>query len=279
MSLFTRRADSHVSPDEAMRRYIELVQRDSEPDPLFRRRLRGRVVNRFVAEREGSDVERRPRSSRMGRLGRACLYASVATAISVGGVMAASESALPGGFFYPIKLSIEDMRLRIAPAHLRDDLLAASLAERIDEMRRLVAAGDTVRAFQLGATISATYEQILSTGDRSVIEDERLAPYVKRLDAVLDQLPVRARRAVERAMPGTLGFEKGGGPNSGPTSAGGMQVTSGRADGSPDIGAGGAPNAIDADILHRDDAKPEHERPPKHGASPERTPKPTPDDS
>ena len=279
MSLFTRRAGSHVSPDEAMRRYVELVQRDIEPDPLFRRRLRGRVLNRFVAQREGSDVERRPRSSRMGRLGRACLYASVATAISVGGVMAASESALPGGFFYPIKLSIEDMRLRIAPAHLRDDLLAATLAERIEELSRLVALGDTVRAPELGATISATYEQILSTGDRSVLEDGRLAPHVKRLDAVLDQLPVRARRAVERAMPGTLGFEKVDGTNTRQTAPRDIQATSGRASGPRDIGADSPVRAGDIDTTDRYHATPGHERPPKRGSSSERRPKPTPDDS
>ena len=139
MSLFTRRPGSHVPPDEAMRRYVELVRRDIDPHPLFRRRLRGTVVNRFVAQREGSAVARRPRASRMGRLGRACLYASVATAISVGGVMAASESALPGGFFYPLKLSVEDMRLtdRSGPSPRRP---AGGHARRgVDELRRLVA--------------------------------------------------------------------------------------------------------------------------------------------
>ena len=164
MRVFTRRVGGGLSPDEAMRLYVEFVGAHRHPDPLFRRRLRGTVVNRFVAEREGSAVPQSRRPSRMGRLGRACLYAAVATAMSVGGVMAAAESALPGGFLYPIKRGIEDTRLRIAPAHLRDDLLTASLAERIDEMSRLVQAGDTARAAELGDTLSATSDALASAG-------------------------------------------------------------------------------------------------------------------
>ncbi len=83
-----------LASDAAVRRYIELIRAELEPDPLFRRRLRGEVVNRFVAAREGlKQPAHRP--SAMGRLGRAVLYSSFALAMSAGGVMAASQQALP----------------------------------------------------------------------------------------------------------------------------------------------------------------------------------------
>ena len=55
MSLF--RASMRPPPiasDAALRRYLEIVRAEIEPDPLFRRRLRGLVTNQFVAIREGT---------------------------------------------------------------------------------------------------------------------------------------------------------------------------------------------------------------------------------
>ena len=120
---------SHASltPDELVRRYVERVRADLEPDPLFRRRLRGIVSNQFVAAREGSAIPA-SRPSRMGRLGRACLYASFALGISVGGVMAASRAAIPGDLLYPVKLQIEALRMEALPAEYRDDLAILALS-------------------------------------------------------------------------------------------------------------------------------------------------------
>ena len=81
-----------LASDAAVRRYIELIRAELEPDPLFRRRLRGVVVNRFMAAREGLEQPAH-RPSAMGRLGRAVLYSSFALAMSAGGVMAASQQA------------------------------------------------------------------------------------------------------------------------------------------------------------------------------------------
>ena len=122
---------SHASltPDELVRRYVERVRADLEPDPLFRRRLRGIVSNQFVAAREGSAIPA-SRPSRMGRLGRACLYVSFALGISVGGVMAASRAAIPGDLLYPVKLQIEALRMEALPAEYRDDLAILSVAIR-----------------------------------------------------------------------------------------------------------------------------------------------------
>ncbi|MEO6295416.1 MAG: hypothetical protein ABIP01_01290, partial [Candidatus Limnocylindria bacterium] len=99
-----------LASDAAVRRYLELIRAELEPDPLFRRRLRGEVVNRFVAAREGLEQPAR-RPSAMGKLGRAVLYSSFALAMSAGGVMAASQQALPGDVLYSLKLRIEALRL------------------------------------------------------------------------------------------------------------------------------------------------------------------------
>ena len=184
----------------------DAVRNEIEPDPMFRRRLRGAAMNRFVAEREGAVAMATPRSSRMGRLGRACLYASVATALGVGGVMAASESAIPGDFLYPLKRSVEEMRATVAPAHLRDELAVHALAERVDEVGRLIQSGDMARSASLSIAISASLEA-MAAKDWPIDTGDRLAAQLERLQAVLDNAPVRARRAVERVMSGIQGFQ------------------------------------------------------------------------
>ena len=60
-----------IASDAALRRYLELVRAEIEPDPLFHRRLRGAVLNQFVAVREGAPSTMRvpSRARAMGRLG------------------------------------------------------------------------------------------------------------------------------------------------------------------------------------------------------------------
>ena len=79
MSLFNRalRPPPTLS-DAAIERHLSALRSQIEPDPLFRRRLRSEVMNRFVAAREGTaqGTDASLRTSEMGRLGRACLYAT-----------------------------------------------------------------------------------------------------------------------------------------------------------------------------------------------------------
>jgi hypothetical protein len=193
------RTRTHPAED-AVRRYVDALRHDLEPDPLFRRRLRGTVMNRFVAEREGTAWPEPPRRHRMGALGRACLYGSLVTALSVSGVMAASDAAVPGDLLYPLKLSIEQTRAHVAPAHLQDELAVHVLAERIDELGRLAESGDLARATTLALSIGRTYEQLASTSAAADVDDERLQIHLSRLEAVLERVPDEARRAIERAM-------------------------------------------------------------------------------
>lgn len=202
-----------LASDEAIRRYLLAIRAELEPDPLFRRRLRGIVVNRFVAAREG--VQRSGRGgSAMGKLGRACLYASVALAMSVGGVLAASRGALPGDLLYSVKLEMEQLRVAILPAHLHDDLAVARLSERINEFSLLADAGDWQHAAGLASAISDGYDELAVLGVTDFAAEGMLAQRLEVLESLVDQLPPRAEAAIKRAMehaPGLNGTAPGRG--------------------------------------------------------------------
>jgi hypothetical protein len=168
-----------LSPDDVVRRYVARVRADLEPDPLFRRRLRGVVTNRFVAAREGLGEPARG-SSRMGRLGRACLYASFGLAMSVGGALAASRGSVPGDALYQLKLQVEAIRLETFPEAFRDDLMVYALSERMAEFGRLVEEGELARAAGLAETIAAGYHELAGMG---ITVD---APELRSSLAVLD---------------------------------------------------------------------------------------------
>ena len=209
MSLFrsTLRPPSESS-DVAVRRYLLAARARIEPDPLFRRRLRGLVMNRHVAVREGLD---RPAATRsharaMGAIGRACLYASVALAASVGGTMAASQGALPGDALYPVKRQVEALRLQALPAAFHDDLAVYMLSERISEMTRLAEAGDAARAASLVPAIEAGYARLSELGVDAPGSDVLGARLVV-LEALHERLPDAAQAAVERAVERGTGHE------------------------------------------------------------------------
>ncbi len=208
MSVFRPTIDpSPLASEEAVRRYLTAIRAELEPDPLFRRRLRGGVMNRFVAAREGLE---RPvaRGSEMGRVGRACLYASVVLAMSVGGVMAASRAALPGDLLYPVKLEIEAVRMRALPSEFHDDLAVYALSERIHEMSRLAEAGDWDAVAALASEVEAGYEQLAAIGMDDVLADEGLQHRLEVLETLRDSLPAPARAAIERVLADTPGDER-----------------------------------------------------------------------
>lgn len=212
MSLFNQglRPPSRAS-EEAVARYVASIRVDLDPDPLFTRRLRGTVVNRYVAQREGASGVRRTRRE-MGRLGRSVLIASVALAMSVGGVMAAAQEALPGDALYPLKRQVERLRHVVLPAHLADDLLAIELAERIDELERVTVLGQTEQASALVAQIGTDYRQLAAL-DSSATAGLELRLTV--LTAIIEQLPDQARAAVEDVIEGVEMREADGHPGGG----------------------------------------------------------------
>jgi hypothetical protein len=291
MSLFTNPIrPAPIASDAAVRRYLEAIRRQIEPDPLYRRRLRGQVVNRFVAQKRGMDLTSPRRPSRMGALGRACLYASFALAVSVTGVMAASDAAIPGDVLYPLKLGIEEMRLDVLPDEYDDELAVYALSERIGELSQLVEAGDVARASTLAGSIHDAYEQaVAETHDAGGLA-RRLERQVSWLAQVVSALPSQARASIAHAMAGAPGLVLGawtaGGsdPGAEPASSSGgsgQGPGSGRGQGSDEgRGAGAQDNDQSPDRTPKPDATPKPDRTPKpdptSGDDASSTPKPTP---
>jgi hypothetical protein len=183
--------------DDATLRRMERVYRRLQPDPLFRRRLRSEVLNRYVAEREG--YLRRPGARReMGKVGRAVLYASLGLAVSVSVAGAAADRALPGDLLYAMKLQLEDIRMRVAPPSVRDDLAVMALGERVDELERLAAAGSWRLVAAAAARVTAAEEALhaLDPAAGSAAASQAL----EALEAVLADAPPQAQAGLERAL-------------------------------------------------------------------------------
>lgn len=231
MSLFrgTIRPPAILS-DEAVERYLTAIRAELAPDPLFRRRLRGEVMNRYVATREGmADAPAKGRS--MGRLGRAVLYASFTLALSATTVLAASQEALPGDLLYPLKRQVESLRMEVLPAHLHHDLAAYELAERIEELGRLTEEGDLARAASMAIVVAEDYEAFVAEADAAgLVTDDR---YLTVLIELLDRLPEPALDAVQAVIDRAPSHGGGSTPDRG--SSGANDSTNGNPS-----GAGGA---------------------------------------
>lgn len=201
--------------DEAIERYLTALRAEVEIDPLFRRRLRGQVVNRYVAAREGLDAGERSRH--MGRLGRAVLYASLSLAVTVTSVMAASQAALPGEVLYPLKRQIEQFRVEVLPSRFHAGLAAYALSERIGEMDRLAAAGDWDGPARLATTIEAGYLELLAIDPAGT--DAALHQHLVVLNRLLERLPESARSAIQTTID-RASEVRGAAPGSGSTGDG-----------------------------------------------------------
>ena len=238
MSLFNRaiRPPPTLS-DEAIERYLAALHALSEPDPLFRRRLRSDVVNQFVAAREGIGRPVRIGIGRrqMGRVGRACLYATFTLGVSAASVMAASQEALPGEVLYPLKQRIEQLRWDVVPAQLHGELAAYALGERIEEMGRLADAGQLDLAIAMAPAIDREYERLVALGHT---DDEAGAARIERhllvLEGLLDRLSASAQAAVENVIEHTPGLGQGADTGTNPGSAGGIGPASGGSGSGPE---------------------------------------------
>lgn len=265
--------------DEAIERYVAAIRAELDPDPLFRRRLRGHVLNRFVAAREGTAGER-PVAKEMTRIGRAALYASVALAISVTGAMAASQQAAPGDVLYPLKRDIEDLRLRVLPDRFHDDLAAYALGQRIDELRRLAEQGRWTAVAAHANAVDEAYDLVVALGP----DEGELAESLSVAEALLDRLPEAARDAVERALGDTPGLRLGADGDApgrgldrggGPSGAGGPSGPASPAAEPP--APGGRPATDDVEPTPRPQPqptkspKPEKREPPANGPTPSPT--------
>jgi hypothetical protein len=186
--------------DEALQRRLERALRRVEPDPLFKRRLRGHVLNGYVAAREGLIAEPR-RQRRMGTLGRSVLYASLALAMSVSAAGAAAQDSLPGDALYGLKLQLEDVRMRIAPHAVRVELAEIALAERIEELERLAASGSWSLVAAAAARVSEAEDALAEIDPESAApRSVAVASARQALEKVMAKAPPPARGGLERAL-------------------------------------------------------------------------------
>lgn len=232
MSLFQRPIHPPaILSDQAVERYLAAVRADISVDPLFRRRLRGSVVNHFVAEREGKVA---PQRRRMGALGRAVLYASFALSVSVFSAMAASQGAVPGDGLYALKLQIEQLRLDALPEQLHDDLAAHSLGERIHELGILVERGDWGRVEAQALAVEGEYRHFAETVRANGPSDRHLVV----LGALLERLPDRAQLAIADVLEGVEAAAEGARPGPGQGQASGRGGGPGSGTNGANAGAG-----------------------------------------
>ena len=270
MSLFrgTIRPQAVLS-DEAVERYLGAIRAELTPDPLFRRRLRGVVMNHYVAGREGMVAV--PRNRSMGRLGRAALYASFTMALSATSVLAASQEALPGDPLYALKRQVEELRVQVLPSDLHDDLAAYALAERIDELAGLAERGDWAQVESLAITVEHEFAAFVAgaDADRSDSNDK----YLTVLNGLLARLPDPAREAVE-AVIGRASVRDAASPERG-TRGGGTPATGDRGGSKGTTPAVGGPAGSEDDGVGTTEPRNTPEPKPTKSPRPDPTPRPS----
>ena len=248
MALLThlRRDQPPGLPDETTVTWLREAVLELDPDPLFRRRLRGTLLNSYVEVREGM---RRPAPAPggMGRIGRAVLYASLTMAVGATAAGAASRDALPGDPLYRVKMAIEHIRTDLAPASVQRQLAAASLDTRIDELAQLAVRGNWALAAASAQQVAAELRHLDTMGGAPSAEETGIEHRLAVLAAVLEKAPTAAGEGLERAI-------------AAPEEAPGQQPRVGAGAGAP---AAGTPASAPSPR-------------PERTAKPERTPHPTP---
>jgi hypothetical protein len=193
------RGEPPLGPDDETVGRLRAAVAELDPDPLFRRRLRGSLLNGYVEVREG--MRPAPPSGQMGRIGRAVLYASVVMAVGATAVGAASQEALPGDQLYGAKIAIEQLRIQLAPPRVRVQLAAASLEERLDELEQLAAHGDWGLAAASAQQVAAGLDKLAALGGAPTSAEQiRIDQRLTVLTTVFEEAPPAAQEGLEKAI-------------------------------------------------------------------------------
>ena len=196
-----RRRGVGLTPDDPILRRVERTFTSTRVDPLFRRRLRSEVVNHYVAVREGhAAAPSLVHHTLMGRLGRACLYASLALAGSSAGVLAASQSALPGDALYDTKIRIDELRLEAAPNDLRTAVAEYIVDARLNEAMVLAADGEWARATIAAEAAGASTEQMAALLAADPDVESRIEQHLAVLAGLIDSAPAAAQAGLQHAI-------------------------------------------------------------------------------
>jgi hypothetical protein len=186
--------------DQAYAQSVERTLQLLEPDALYRRRLRGEVLNRYVATREGLvRPPQRPRA--MGALGRGVLYASLAVAVASSAAGAAAAESLPGDPLYPVKLQLEEIHLQIAPPAMRADLIAMALDERLHEMEDLARAGNWSQVAAAADAVARAEDRLagMQAAPGQTAANE-LSEHAAVLEALIETAPAAAQDGLNQAI-------------------------------------------------------------------------------
>jgi hypothetical protein len=196
---YLRRDQPPGLPDEKTVGWLREAVLELDPDPLFRRRLRGALLNGYVEVREGM---RRPAPapSGMGRIGRAVLYASLTMAVGATAVGAAARDALPGDPLYSVKMAVERIRTDLAPASVQRQLAAASVDTRIDELAQLAARGNWALAAASAQQVAAELRHLETMGGAPSAEETGIEHRLTVLTAILEKAPPAAAEGLQRAI-------------------------------------------------------------------------------
>ena len=135
----------------------------------------------------------------MGRVGRACLYASFTLGVSAASVLAASQEALPGDALYGLKQRVEQLRMDVVPDQFKAELAAYALGERIEEMSRLADSGRLELAIAMGPSIEREFQHVAALGRA---DDPARAARIARHLLVLEGLLETATGQCPRRGPG-----------------------------------------------------------------------------
>jgi hypothetical protein len=196
------RARERVRTDDPVARMVARTTVRLRPTGRYQRWLRGHVVNQYVAAREGvaPAAPRRP-GRQMGLIGRAVLVSSLALAVSVTAVGAASQGALPGDALYPVKRQLEAIRMEIAPAWIKPTLVAMALDERLSEVEQLAREGAWARAAAAASDVDAAEAALTAiAGAIPEQQQEAIAHHSAVLSVLLANAPEAAKAGLEQAL-------------------------------------------------------------------------------
>lgn len=192
---------------------------DFAPRPGFREASRTRLVKRLVPHQPAPAMQPVPRSghkrlpifSRKLAMSWAIILALVVSLLGAGTVYA-SGAALPGDMLYPVKLSVENVRLYIADDAGEVSLATEFLQTRLDEIQALIEAD---REDDLPLVVEPFSDRIATATHSLVIVSQedaeraaQLAPSLEQalsihtevLTALFETVPDQAKPAIERAI-------------------------------------------------------------------------------
>jgi hypothetical protein len=260
------RRSGPVQPDDPIARMVSRTTGRLHPEGDYRRRLRGQIVNQYVAMREGMVVAP-VRRREMGVIGRSVLYATFGLAVSVSAVGAASTGSLPGDPLYGVKRQVEELRIEVAPPSVRPTLVAMALDERLSEVERLAVAQRWGEVAAASAEADAAEQRLVAmTGTLSPGEQANLKHHHDVLTSMLATAPAAAQvgllHAIEVSSSDHAAALSAVGSGGGQANGGGQADGSGQGTGQGGAVATGTPSPVPT---------------PKPTKPPHATPRPSPD--